>query len=137
MVMSVEKIAHIGIAVESIDKWIGYYKDVLGLEYGGSEEIAEQKVRVAFLKIGESQIELLEPTSDDSPIAKFIEKRGSGIHHVAVNVDDIDEALARHQMAGAHLIDNEPRIGAHNTRIAFIHPKTSGGVLIELCEEKS
>ena len=99
--MSVERIAHIGIAVESIEKWIGYYKDVLGLEYGGSEEVAEQKVRVAFLKIGESQIELLEPTSEDSPIAKFLEKRGGGIHHVAVKVDDIDAALTRHQEAGA------------------------------------
>jgi methylmalonyl-CoA/ethylmalonyl-CoA epimerase len=134
-VMSVEKIDHIGIAVESIEKWIGFYKDVLGLEYGGSEEVAEQKVRVAFLKIGESQIELLEPTSEDSPIAKFLEKRGGGIHHIAVKVDDIDAALARHHKAGARLIDNEPRIGAHNMRIAFIHPKASGGVLLELCEE--
>ncbi|OLS26174.1 MAG: hypothetical protein ThorAB25_21640 [Candidatus Thorarchaeota archaeon AB_25] len=135
--MSVEKIDHIGIAVESIEKWIGFYKDVLGLEYDGSEEVVEQKVRVAFLKIGESRIELLEPTSDDSPIAKFLEKRGGGIHHIAVKVDDIDAALARHHEVGARLIDNEPRIGAHNMRIAFIHPKASGGVLLELCEEKS
>ena len=92
--MSVEKIDHIGIAVDSIEKWIGYYKDVLGLEHTTSVEIAEQNVRVAFLKIGESQIELLEPTSDDSPIAKFLENRGSGIHHIAVLVDDIDAALA-------------------------------------------
>ncbi|KXH74965.1 MAG: methylmalonyl-CoA epimerase [Candidatus Thorarchaeota archaeon SMTZ-45] len=133
--MSVEKISHIGIAVESIEKWLSYYKDVLGLEYTGSEEVAEQKVRVAFLKIGESQIELLEPTSDDSPIAKFLEKRGGGIHHIAIKVDDINTALTRHHEAGAQLIDNEPRIGAHNMRIAFIHPKTSGGVLMELCEE--
>ena len=133
--MSVEKIDHIGIAVESIEKWLGFYKDVLGLDYTGSEEVAEQKVRVAFFKIGESQIELLEPTSDDSPIAKFLEKRGSGIHHIAVKVDDIDAALARHHEVGARLIDNEPRIGAHNMRIAFIHPKTSGGVLLELCED--
>jgi len=132
--MSIEKISHIGIAVESIEKWIGFYRDVLGLEYGGSEEVPEQKVRVAFLKIGESNIELLEPTSDDSPIAKFMEKRGSGIHHIAVQVDDIESALARHHEAGAQLIDNEPRIGAHNMKIAFIHPKSSGGVLIELCE---
>jgi methylmalonyl-CoA/ethylmalonyl-CoA epimerase len=135
--MSVEKIDHVGIAVESIEKWIGFYEDVLGLEYDGSEEVVEQKVRVAFLKIGESRIELLEPTSDDSPIAKFLEKRGGGIHHIAVKVDDIDAALARHHEAGARLIDNEPRIGAHNMRIAFIHPKASGGVLLELCEEKS
>jgi methylmalonyl-CoA/ethylmalonyl-CoA epimerase len=133
--MTVEKIDHIGIAVDSIEKWIGYYKDVLGLEYGGSEEVTEQKVRVAFFKIGESQIELLEPTSDDSPIAKFLEKRGGGIHHIAVLVDDIEVALAKHHEAGARLIDTEPRTGAHNMRIAFIHPKASGGVLMELCQE--
>jgi len=133
--MSVEKIDHIGIAVDSIEKWIGYYKDVLGLEHTRSEEVTEQKVRVAFFKIGESQIELLEPTSADSPIAKFLEKRGSGIHHIAVLVDDIDAALARHRESGARLIDNEPRKGAHNMRIAFIHPKASGGVLMELCQE--
>ena len=132
--MSVEKIAHIGIAVESIEQWIGFYRDVLGLDYGGSEEVPEQKVRVAFLTIGESKIELLEPTSDDSPIAKFLEKRGSGIHHVAIQVDDIEAALARHQEAGARLIDSTPRVGAHNMKIAFIHPKASGGVLLELCE---
>ncbi len=135
--MSVEKIDHIGIAVESIEKWLGFYKDVLGLEYTGSEEVEEQKVRVAFLKIGESQIELLEPTADDSPIAKFLEKRGGGIHHIALKVDDINAALARHHEAGAQLIDNEPRIGAHNMRVAFIHPKSSGGVLMELCEAPS
>jgi methylmalonyl-CoA/ethylmalonyl-CoA epimerase len=133
--MSVEKISHIGIAVESIEKWLGYYKDILGLEYGGSEEVAEQKVRVAFLKIGESKIELLEPTSEDSPIAKFLEKRGGGIHHIAVKVDDIEAALARHHEAGARLIDEKPRVGAHNMRIAFIHPKASGGVLMELCQD--
>ena len=132
--MSVEKIAHIGIAVESIEQWIGFYRDVLGLDYGGTEEVPEQKVRVAFLTIGESNIELLEPTSDDIPIAKFLEKRGSGIHHVAIQVDDIEAALARHQEAGARLIDSTPRVGAHNMKIAFIHPKASGGVLIELCE---
>jgi len=132
--MAVEKIAHIGIAVESIEQWIGFYRDVLGLDYGGSEEVPEQKVRVAFLTIGESSIELIEPTSADSPIAKFLEKRGSGIHHVAIQVDDIEAALVRHQEAGARLIDSTPRIGAHNMKIAFIHPKASGGVLIELCE---
>lgn len=135
--MTVEKIDHIGIAVDSIEKWIGYYKDVLGLEHTTSVEIAEQNIRVAFLKIGESQIELVEPTSDDSPIAKFLENRGSGIHHIAVLVDDIDAALAKHRESGARLIDNEPRMGAHNMRIAFIHPKASGGVLMELCQKPS
>ncbi len=133
--MSVEKIDHIGIAVESIEKSLRYYKDLLGLEYLGSEEVAEQNVRIAFLKIGESKIELVEPTSDDSPIAKFLEKRGTGIHHIAIRVDNIEEALARHLEAGARLIDEKPRIGAHNIRIAFVHPKSSDGVLFELCEE--
>jgi len=132
--MVVEKIAHIGIAVESIEQWIGFYRDVLGLEYGGSEEVPEQKVRVAFLTIGESSIELLEPTADDSPIAMFLEKHGSGIHHIAIQVDDIEAALAKHHEAGARLIDSTPRVGAHNMKIAFVHPKASGGVLLELCE---
>jgi methylmalonyl-CoA/ethylmalonyl-CoA epimerase len=133
--MKVEKIDHIGIAVNSIDDWIGFYREILGLDYTGSEEISEQKVRVAFLVIGESRIELLEPTSPDSPIAGFLEKRGGGMHHIALKVDDIEEALARHKEAGARLIDETPRVGAHGTRIAFIHPKSSGGVLLELCEE--
>ncbi|MHA1661627.1 MAG: methylmalonyl-CoA epimerase [Candidatus Thorarchaeota archaeon] len=132
--MTVEKISHIGIAVESIEQWIGFYRDVLGLEYGGFEEVPEQKVKVAFLTIGESSIELLEPTSYDSPIAKFLEKRGGGIHHIAMQVDDIEDALARHHKAGARLIDETPRIGAHGMKIAFVHPKASGGVLLELCE---
>jgi len=132
--LAVEKIDHIGIAVESIEKWIGFYRDVLGLEFAGSEEVPEQKVKVAFLTIGDSKIELLEPTSEDSPIAKFLEKRGSGVHHIALQVDDIEAAIARHHDAGAKLIDNKPRIGAHNMKIAFIHPKASGGVLLELCE---
>ena len=135
--MAVEKISHIGIAVESIEQWIGFYRDILGLEFKGSEEVAEQKVRVAFLSIGESNIELLEPTSEDSPIAKFIEKRGGGIHHIAIQVDDIESALIRHQKAGARLIDEQPRLGAHNMKIAFVHPKSSGGVLIELCQPNS
>jgi methylmalonyl-CoA/ethylmalonyl-CoA epimerase len=135
--MSVERIDHIGIAVESIENSLGYYKDILGLEYLGSEEVAGQKVRIAFLKIGESKIELVEPTSDDSPVAKFLEKRGSGIHHIAIRVDDIEAAMARHLEAGARLIDEKPRNGAHNTRIAFIHPKSSDGVLFELCERST
>ena len=133
--MIVEKIDHVGIAVESIDSWIGFYRDILGLNYIGSEVVAEQKVRVAFLAIGESRIELLEPISPDSPIAGFLEKRGGGVHHIALKVDDIEEALARHKEAGARLIDEHARIGAHGARIAFIHPKASGGVLLELCQE--
>jgi len=132
--MRVEKIDHIGIAVESIDKWIGFYRDVLGLKVVGSEEVAEQKVRVAFLTIGDSRIELLEPTSSDSPLAASLEKRGGGLHHISLRVDDIEEALAKHKRAGAKLIDEHPRIGAHGMKIAFIHPKSSGGVLLELCQ---
>lgn len=132
--MMVEKIEHIGIAVESIEELIPYYRDGLGLEYGGEEVVEGQKVRVAFFRIGESSIELLEPTSDDSPIAKFLAKRGPGIHHIAVRVDDIEQALKQHEAKGAQLIDREPRLGAHNMRIAFVHPKSTGGVLVELCQ---
>lgn len=132
--MVVEKIEHIGIAVESIEKMLPYYRDGLGLEYSGEEVVTEQKVRVAFLEIGESRIELLEPTSEDSPVAKFLAKRGPGIHHVAVRVSDITAALKAHEENGAVLIDNEPRVGAHNMRIAFVHPRSTGGVLIELCQ---
>lgn len=133
--MSVRKIDHVGIAVQNIEEWIRYYRDILGLEYTGSEEVSEQKVRVAFLTIGESRIELLEPTSEDSPIGGFLEKRGGGIHHIAVSVENIEESLAAHKEAGARLIDTEARIGAHGMKIAFIHPKATGGVLVELCQE--
>jgi len=130
----VEKIEHIGIAVESIDEMVPYYRDALGLEYGGEEVVEEQKVRVAFFGIGESSIELLEATSEDSSIAKFLAKRGPGIHHIAVRVDDIERALTQHEENGAQLIDKTPRIGAHNMRIAFVHPRSTGGVLVELCQ---
>lgn len=133
-IVKIEKIDHIGIAVESIDSWIGFYRDLLGLEHTSSEEVAEQKVRVAFLTIGDSRIELLEPTSPDSPIAGFLEKRGGGLHHISLKVDDIEEALEKHKRAGARLIDEHSRVGAHGMRIAFIHPKASGGVLLELCQ---
>ena len=130
-----KKLAHIGIAVESLDDWIPYYRDVLGLELLGIEEVAEQKVKVAFLKLGEGAIELLEPTSDDSPISKFLQSRGGGIHHLAIQVDSIEDELDKHRNASARLIDNEPRNGAHNMKVAFIHPKTTGGVLVELCQD--
>jgi methylmalonyl-CoA/ethylmalonyl-CoA epimerase len=128
------KVDHIGIAVTSIKDALSYYKDILGLEYAGTEEVVEQKVRVAFLKIGESRIELLEPTTPDSPIAKFLETRGAGLHHVAVKVSDIQASLSDHKKAGSKLIDNEPRVGAHNMKIAFVHPKATSGVLLELCQ---
>ncbi len=133
--MGIEKIDHIGIAVHSIDEALPYYRNILGLEYTGSEIVEEQKVRVAFLKIGESRIELLEPTSPDSPIAGFLEKRGSGIHHIAVRTDSIEDDLVRHSSNDVRLIDSSPRVGAHNMKIAFIHPKSTSGVLLELCQE--
>ena len=132
--MTVEKIDHIGIAVESIEKWIGFYRDVLGLDYSGSEEVPEQKVRVAFLTIGDSKIELLEPTSPDSPIAVFLERKGPGIHHIAYGVTDVNGAVTELIEKEVKMIDKEPRPGAGGSKIAFVHPKASGRVLTELCQ---
>ncbi|MDD2309769.1 MAG: methylmalonyl-CoA epimerase [Desulfuromonadaceae bacterium] len=128
------KINHIGIAVKSLDDAIPFYRDNLGMALAGIEEVPEQKVRVAMLEVGESKIELLEPTAADSPVARFIEKNGAGIHHIAYEVDDIETAIATLLADGARMIDEKPRQGAHGTRIAFIHPKSSGGVLTELCQ---
>jgi len=128
------KINHIGIAVKSLDESIPFYRDNLGMTFAGIEEVPEQKVRVAMLNVGESKIELLEPTSSESPVAKFIEKNGVGVHHVAYEVDDIENTIAKLLADGARMIDETPRCGAHGTRIAFIHPKSSGGVLTELCQ---
>jgi methylmalonyl-CoA/ethylmalonyl-CoA epimerase len=129
-----EKINHIGIAVQSLADAIPFYRDNLGMAFMGTEEVTEQKVSVAFFQIGESKIELLEPTAEDSPVAKFIEKNGPGIHHIAYEVEDIEAAIARLTADGARMIDSVPRTGAHGARIAFIHPKTSRGVLTELCQ---
>ena len=129
-----KKINHIGIAVTSIDETIPFYRDMLGMALLGIEEVAEQKVKVAMLQIGESKIELLEPTSPDSPVAKFLEKNGPGIHHLAYEVEDIDAAIAKLEREGTRMIDRTPRAGAHGARIAFVHPKSSGGVLTELCQ---
>lgn len=128
------KINHIGIAVKSLDDTIPFYRDNLGMAFAGIEEVAEQKVRVAMLQIGESKIELLEPTSEESPVAKFIEKNGAGIHHIAYEVADIEAAIAKLLASGARMIDEIPRPGAHGSSIAFIHPKSSNGVLTELCQ---
>ncbi len=128
------KINHIGIAVKSLDETVPFYRDSLGMALAGIEEVAEQKVRVAMLRVGESLIELLEPTSEDSPVAKFIEKNGAGIHHIAYEVADIEAAIAKLCAEGARMIDEKPRNGAHGTRIAFVHPKSSHGVLTELCQ---
>jgi len=128
------KINHIGIAVKSLEDSIPFYRDQLAMPFAGIEEVPEQKVRVAMLQVGESKIELLEPTSEDSPVAKFIEKNGPGIHHLAYEVNDIEAAIARLMEEGARMIDEKPRNGAHGTRIAFVHPKSSNGVLTELCQ---
>lgn len=127
------KINHVGIAVRSLDEVLPLYRDQLGMACKGIEEVAEQKVRVAMLQIGESKIELLEPTSPESPLAKFLEKNGPGIHHLAYEVADIEAAIARLVADGVRMIDAVPRNGAHGTRIAFIHPKDTHGVLTELC----
>ena len=128
------KINHIGIAVQSLEASIPFYRDNLGMAFAGIEEVPEQKVRVAMLEVGESKIELLEPTSSESPVAKFIEKNGVGIHHIAYEVTDIEAAIARLLSDGVRMVDEKPRNGAHGTRIAFIHPKTTLGVLTELCQ---
>lgn len=129
-----KKINHIGIAVNSIDEAAPFYRDVLGMQYEGTEEVAEQKVRVAFFVVGESRIELLEPTSADSPVARFLDKNGPGVHHVAYEVVDLPHRLAQLKAEGVRLVDESPRRGAHGTHIAFLHPKASGGVLTELCQ---
>jgi methylmalonyl-CoA/ethylmalonyl-CoA epimerase len=128
------KINHIGVAVTCIEEALPYYRDQLGMNYEGEEVVAAQKVKVAFLQIGESRIELLEPTSDESPVAGFLKKNGPGMHHIAYEVDDLESALQKLEAQGVRLIDKEPRKGAHGTKIAFVHPKASGGVLTELCQ---
>lgn len=129
------KINHIGVAVKSLEESIPFYRDMLNMKFAGTEEVAEQKVRVAMFEIGEAKIELLEPTSPESPIAKFLEKNGGpGMHHIAYEVDDVEAAIAKLMADGARMVDEKPRNGAHGTRIAFVHPKTSGGILTELCQ---
>ena len=128
------KIDHIGIAVKSLAEAIKVYEEAMGLKVSGFDQVDEQRVRVAMLNLGESRIELLEPTGPESPIEKFITKRGEGIHHIALRVQNIEESLERLRAAGVRLIDNAPRRGAHNTRIAFIHPSSTHGVLLELVQ---
>jgi len=128
------KIDHIGIAVKSLAEATQVYEHALGLKVSGYDEIEDQGVRIAMLNIGESRIELLEPTGAESPIEKFMSKRGEGIHHIALVVDDIENALERLKAAGVRLVDSAPRRGAHNTRTAFIHPSSTHGVLLELVQ---
>jgi methylmalonyl-CoA epimerase len=129
------KISHLGIATKEIDEALKFWEDALGLENVHTETVEEQKVRVAMLPIGETRIELLEPTAEDSPISKFLEKRGGGIHHIAVEVEDIEATLAKLKAEGARLIDEKPRIGAEGCLIAFVHPSSANGVLLELVQE--
>lgn len=131
--MDISHIEHIGIAVKSIAAHLPYYEEVLGLKCYNIEEVADQKVKTAFLKVGQTKIELLEPTSEESTIAKFIEKRGEGIHHIAYAVSDVQEALDEVVSKGVQLIDKSPRSGAEGLSIAFLHPKSTGSVLTELC----
>jgi len=129
------KINHLGIATKGIDEALKFWENALGLKNVHTEIVEDQKVRVAMLPIGEVNIELLEPTSEDSPISKFLEKRGGGIHHIAVDVENIEESLAKLKATGARLIDETPRIGAENCLVAFVHPAATGGVLLELTQK--
>jgi methylmalonyl-CoA/ethylmalonyl-CoA epimerase len=132
--MDISHIEHIGIAVKSIEDCLPYYENVLGFKCYNIEEVADQKVKTAFFKVGQTKIELLEPTSEDSTIAKFIEKKGEGVHHIAFAVPDVANALAEVEAKGVQLIDKAPRGGAEGLSIAFLHPKSTKSVLTELCQ---
>ena len=136
--MKISRIDHLGIAVQSIDEVLPYYENVLGLKCYAVEEVADQKVKTAFLKVGEVKIELLEPTSPESTVAKFIEKNGGrgGFHHIAYAVNDIEARLQEVADKGVQLIDKTPRGGAEGMTIAFLHPKSTAGILTEFCEKK-
>ncbi len=135
--MNVRKISHIGVAVPSIEQYIGFFKDVLELDFTGTEVVEDQKVKVAFLTVGDSRMELIAPTAPDSPVAKDLNKNDGKpkIHHVAYEVDNIEAAIAEAREKGVRLIDETPRVGAGGVRIAFLHPKATAGVLTELCEQ--
>ncbi len=132
--MKALKVDHIGIAVKNLDETLKFYTEVLGLECEGTEVVEEQKVRVAFLPVGDTEVELLESTSEDGPIARFIEKNGEGMQHMAFRVENIEEAIAYMKEKGMRMIDETPRYGAGGAKIAFVHPKSSKGVLVELSE---
>lgn len=134
--MNCTRVDHVGIAVKDLAASVKWYEETLGLHSKGTEVVQEQQVTVAFLPCGDSELELLESTSPGGPIARFIEKNGEGIQHIAIRVDDIDAALAELKEKGVRLIDQTPRYGAGGARIAFLHPKATHGVLLELCERK-
>ena len=131
----IKKINHVGIAVKDLDEAIRFYGENFDLESEGIEEIREQKVKVASILVGESRIELLQSTDPNGPVAKFIEKKGEGIHHIALEVERIEWTLQKMREMGVQLIDEKPRSGAHGMKIAFLHPRSTKGVLIELCEK--
>ncbi len=131
----IRKIDHLGIAVNDLEKSVNILKAAFNLDVGGIEEVSSQQVKVAFLPVGESRLELLEPTSEDSAVAKFLAKRGEGFHHVAFETDSIEESLKVAESQELRLIDKQPRPGAHGTKVAFIHPKSTFGVLIELVQK--
>lgn len=133
--MGINYIEHIGIAVKNLNDAIEYYENILGLKCYAVEEVTDQKVKTAFFLVGQTKIELLESTSDDGPISKFIEKKGEGIHHLAFNVDNVAESLKNVEEKGIYLIDKEPRKGAEGLSIGFLHPKSTFGVLTELCSK--
>ncbi|RLE17262.1 MAG: methylmalonyl-CoA epimerase [Acidobacteria bacterium] len=130
----IQKINHIGIAVLSLESQIPFYRDVLQLTFLGEETVVEQKVKIAMFQCGEVKLELLEPTGPDSPVAAFLEKKGPGIHHIAFETDSVEGEIEALESAGIRLIDHQPRNGAHGTKIAFVHPASSGRILTELCE---
>ena len=130
----IRKISHIGIAVRSLAESIPFYRDVLGLPFTGNEVVEDQGVRVAFFELGEARVELLEPLGPDTPVARFIERRGPGVHHIAYECDGVQQHLEQMDEHGIDLIDKHPRPGAHGMDIAFLHPRSTGGVLTELCE---
>jgi len=131
----VKKLDHIGIAVKNLEATLKFYEETLGLKSAGIEVVEEQKVRVAFLPIGDTEVELLESTEEDGPIAKFIAKNGEGVQHMAYRVDDIVAAIVEMKEKGVRMIDEKPRYGAGGAQIAFCHPKSTSGVLVELCQK--
>ncbi|SCY99749.1 methylmalonyl-CoA epimerase [Alkaliphilus peptidifermentans] len=134
--MEVKKLDHIGIAVKNLDEALKFYQEILGLECAGTEVVEEQKVRVAFLPVGDTEVELLESTDEEGPIAKFIEKKGEGIQHLAFRVDNIEKAIEEMKEKGMRMIDEKPRYGAGGAKIAFCHPKSTNGILVELSERE-
>ncbi len=134
--MEVLKLDHIGIAVKDLEEALPFWRDVMGLKVEGIETVEEQKVKVAFLPVGDTEVELLESTDEDGPIARFIAKNGPGVQHLAFRVDDIEEGIAYMKEKGMRMIDSEPRYGAGGASIAFVHPKSSSGVLVELSQRE-